>query len=641
MSETVDSDNPYLPVYLPEFDVSVGWAMCRNTMCKNFGIQYAGPAHTDETWLSDGRYEINPNTGKFKCGYCGNSFDLLSNRAIRVLARHFLSLSLPFATCPDSGCENYGYNFFEHYTERWGRDRRYRRKGKKEKDKHRVRCQKCPGKTKKGFSVGVPWFLDRSPEGATPQEVRDKKRRGFKTLRQVIRGAMYYRSIGMILEDFGFDADTYYVRLRRAGNRIRHYHAWRNARLLHPRFARQDTPVRVYTDTLRASLARFGKDTPGYVHLDIPVSVVDLPDDTTYYILAAHPGFLPEEFCQMDLEQLYRDVDVPEHLSPWACTFHPYYRPEQRDLESAKASLPQIGQGGWYTRSPYTELAHFLTVRKMLARFPLVYYYMDAHRAQSEATLTALAGDIRAGRCEIALCQKRTDEPSEAESREPRPSASREEVEAWFKERADRQWEMREGRWPVQGGEGKGGQAPANPMPEEQYRASQFSDARKGAKDVGGWAWLQFPPPGPRYKGGYSLWLTQRPDDTYEDVGRELLWSANVLRVDAAHSHLRDDVRALERATFKAEPGRSFKNSPRNPFNLMAELWIALFWRNYGPRRPPRHKLKKGEKPRLVPAATMGLAQSNEPQKPDLATIAWNFRLGFSEATRMSRWLKR
>ena len=55
MSEVVDSDNPYLPVDLPEFRMSVGWAMCRNTMCRNFGIQYAGPARGDGTWLSDGR----------------------------------------------------------------------------------------------------------------------------------------------------------------------------------------------------------------------------------------------------------------------------------------------------------------------------------------------------------------------------------------------------------------------------------------------------------------------------------------------------------------------------------------------------------------------------------------------------------
>ena len=71
MPEAVDSVNPYLPADLPEFGVSVGWAMCRNTMCRNFGIQYAVPAQTNETWLSDDRYEIKPETREFKRGHCG------------------------------------------------------------------------------------------------------------------------------------------------------------------------------------------------------------------------------------------------------------------------------------------------------------------------------------------------------------------------------------------------------------------------------------------------------------------------------------------------------------------------------------------------------------------------------------------
>ena len=52
---------------------------------------------------------------------------------------------------------------------------------------------------------------------------------------------------------------------------------------------------------------------------------------------------------------------------------------------------------------------------------------------------------------------------------------------------------------------------------------------------------LDFPPAGPRYVGGHALWLTQRPNVTYGAVGRELLWSANIMQVDRTHSHLRDD----------------------------------------------------------------------------------------------------
>ena len=204
-------------------------------------------------------------------------------------------------------------------------------------------------------------------------------------------------------------------------------------------------------------------------------------------------------------------------------------------------SLPDIGRGGWFARSPYMELAHFLTVRKMLSRFRKVYHYMDAQHVQSEAALTAFADDIRAGRCEIALYQRKRQGPSEDE-REPWPRAGSGDVEEWLKGRLDLQWQEREERWPVQGQDDDS--SAGGSMPEAQFRATEFAPARNGARDAGGWAWLDFPPPGPLYKGGYALWLTQRPEVTYEDVGRDLLWSANVLRVDSAHSHLRDDARA-------------------------------------------------------------------------------------------------
>lgn len=111
--------------------------------------------------------------------------------------------------------------------------------------------------------------------------------------------------------------------------------------------------------------------------------------------------------------------------------------------------------------------------------------------------------------------------------------------------------------------------------------------------------------------------------------------------MDRAHSHLRDDVRGLERATFRAEPGRSFRAAYRDPFAIMAELWIAMFWRNFGPRRPPRRALKPREQPRTTPAAALGPARSNEPRKPDLAHLAWNFRLGPDHAARMSKWFRK
>lgn len=100
-----NDENPYLPVRLPEFGVSVGWAMYRNAMCPNFGVQYAeGAPDGTGAIIEDGRCAIDPVGGYFRCGRCGLGFTLNSNRAIRVPAWHFLSLLIPFTarTCPEA-----------------------------------------------------------------------------------------------------------------------------------------------------------------------------------------------------------------------------------------------------------------------------------------------------------------------------------------------------------------------------------------------------------------------------------------------------------------------------------------------------------------------------------------------------------
>ena len=64
---------------------------------------------------------------------------------------------------------------------------------------------------------------------------------------------------------------------------------------------------------------------------------------------------------------------------------------------------PDIGKGRYFSISPYTELAHFLVVRKILSRFRKVYYVMDGSKTLYSAALTALTPDIREERAEIVL----------------------------------------------------------------------------------------------------------------------------------------------------------------------------------------------------------------------------------------------
>ena len=654
MAEDARVENPYRPVYLPEFDMSVGWAMCRNSLCPNFGIQYDGSAPDGPDEIQDGRYTIDPVTGNFRCEYCGLAFTLNSNRAIRTLARHFLSLSIPFDTCPNKGCENFGRNVFEHHPPGRHRDRPY---WVRDATKHRMSCRRCrklDGK-EQTFTVGSPLRITRN---------RATKRR----LRGIIRGAMYYRSLSMIIEDVQVSEDTYYTQLKDAGECLREYTAWRNAYLFQEKYAERDAPLCVYTDTLIVSLRRLG-EKPRYTQLRIPVSAIEIPEDRTYYILAAHAGFLPDKYCQTDHEKLGREVNCPPHESPWDCAEHPQRVDPSKSVEGQMESLPDIGRGGWFTVSPYTDLAHFLTIRKMLARFPKVHHYMDAELTQSAAALTAFADEVRAGRWQIALYQSNRERKKKkgakgkraiiTRSRWPKPGGKR---ESWLKANVDAQWKMRETRLKEKMEEEDLLSAP-DVEGTPQLVAKLFAEARDGANSPGGWAWLEHPPAGMRYDGGRCLWLTQRPDASYEEVGRELLWPSAILPVDRAHSHLRDDIRSFERASFRAKPGRSYRNANLDPFVLFAELWIAMLWRNFGPRHHPRYrdaalkeqdkieraqkrakgdkKKRKKSKPRPPPAWSMGLRRPKESGRPDLTALAWDFRVGIEEVVRMNAWLRR
>ncbi len=603
--------NPYLPARLPEFGRAVSWAICRNAMCANFGVPFGGAPRPDAGSISDDRLRIDLAGGRVHCRRCGQSFDLNSNLAIRRVARQFLQWSLPFADCPDPGCGNHGINVFESHAPDVPPSRRpYRRHGA-----GRARCGRCGA----AFSLGTPLRVHRGRrDGRTEAQAK-------AVMARVVRGAMDDRSVGRTLRAAGIGEDAYYTHLRSGGARLRDYLAWRNAELLRPRFARRRTPVRVYTDTMETSLWRWG-DVRRHQTLRIPVSVIDLPRERTYYIVGAHPGFLPlsrRAHGEMVGDLMRRGPREPRHASPWDGVEHPMRVDPLLAPEAQFQAQPDIGLHGLYMVAQYAELAHFLVVRKLLSRFPQVFHYMDGAKSQMGAALTALADEVRAGRWEIAAVQSADRRADPGTPRMYWPKAP----EMKLRSRLDRAWKERERRWAAKRGEG------ADLLrPDAGRDARLFRRAfRGGFSESGGWAWLEHPPPGRRFRGGRTLWLTQRPGSSYDRVGRELLWAASNLPVDRVHSHLRDDVRALKRSSFRAAPGRSYRDASKDPRNVLAELWIALLQRNFGPRRRAR-----GGAPR---AGAMGLTRRNEAPL-DIARLTWGFRLDFGHAERISGWLR-
>ena len=616
------------PVNLPEFGTKFSWAMCRNCMCDHFGIPYTGYLIPEGSRAAhDQRYRLDLN-GRMRCKYCKQSFEMRSNEALRHIARYFLSLSLPFADCPDDQCENHGHNVFENYIHKdslYTAKTRYSRAG----TDHRVTCTSC----RKTFSIGEPLRLSAN-------------RTLHKRLALIIDEALSQQSVTNILEklwkldlslsdksdrrEITIRPDAYYNHLHSIGRRLRDYHSWRNARLLEPRpdLDRQ-TPVRVYTDVMQVSLKQYG-DGPRHQLLNIIVSVLAL--ERTAFILAAHPAFIPETESIALLDMLSGiEFNRPGNQDPWDCLLHPGQIDIGNLPKAMKEGLPDLARGGYFVRSPYAEAAHFLVVQKMLCRFTKVYYYMDAARELFPSALCALAQPVRAGRVEVALFQhdKVLDTKVSRQSfRQYTDTAKKDFLQKAYKqvETNFRNQLRGQGQLSLLSGE------------ERQVRAVLFKHAFKGGYSKhGNWAWLRYPPHSRTYRNCRTLWLTRTPQKSFEEHGAALLFHSTLQPVDSLMNSMRQRTRALERAAFRARPGRSYLTSYYRLDPVLSELWLYLLHRNYW-LRPITDQT-------FIPGHALGLMTNREVQSVSRSVvehkfrdIVLTFRLGLSHARRMSKW---
>ncbi len=213
--------------------------MCLNPMCEHFGVFFGAD---DKPGNGASRYKvIKRNPVRLKCRGCGQSVTVRSHAALRAVARHFLSASLPFADCASAACPNHGSNAFEHLRRRTGAARApYRQHGP-----HTLICSACEeaGRKPEAFSTGVPVGLSNTRKVRTD-------------VRWIIGSVREHLPVTAVRGLFGIPVGNYYRRLFRLAGRIGDYLAWRNAFLLSPEFCRAHGggTARVYTDVLSVSL---------------------------------------------------------------------------------------------------------------------------------------------------------------------------------------------------------------------------------------------------------------------------------------------------------------------------------------------------------------------------------------------------
>ena len=629
------------PISIPELDrESITWAMCRNPMCRNFAVPYSPKKTSSEgTLTSEANYRIVSRAEQqLACRYCDQRFKLGSNEAIRPIARYFHSLSLPIATCPNPDCTNYGVNVFENLAPvGTKKDIKYRRhKGGVNKHGGKKRdaavCTIC----KKHVQLGESLYLSRD---------RETVRRCERMIEGVLLGVKKRRMIARHLMGISpadsklpvITSKKYYTHLYRCAIRMNSYHTWMNARLFMPSCKVDFTQMaRVSTDVISIPLRR-GGNVHRSRNLRIIVSVLALKD--TFYILAAHPFFLPLTFGPDPKEDFIdRRTGKPsrEFAHQWHCLEHPVHnRFKAKTPEDMLKNLADVSQFnvGCYIRSPYAEAAHFLVVEKMLRRFQRVCFYMDAAKEQRAAAMVALAPGILSRRIEVVMVQREhhSDKESDGDAADAFVKRPREGSDA-RKALLRKAWAETEERVQNVFGDREIKPTRRDPHPSDDRKAA---DAYKTAfltaiKRKGKWAWLDYPPPIGDERLSRSLWVTRMPDKTFDDA-EDPLFHASLQRVESSMNAMRDRLPAMSRAGVRAKPKRSYRGSYKRALPVSYGLFIYLLARNF---------TQLSEDQKLIPAIVLGLLSGRRAFPYHIDTV-FDFQLGLEHAETLTRWLRK
>ena len=657
-----DDLRAFEPILFQEIgpNVTFNANFCRNPMCLHFG-----PAPTAEAYRA--RYTVNavedrPYDRTYECNFCGMSWPLLSNRSLRAAYAWFKRQSIPFAACPTPDCVNEGVNVFEY---------RHRYRGDGGSRPHLARCS-CRSRTtgeaigRKGITLGEAIDLQGTDAGIARrlEEVfRSAPDRGG--LRDRIDNLLAYR-------DFSIGRSRYLRTYRALAPRMRDFHSYCNAGLLAEDFPERlarlfgeetgggkpdglrgspfNGVATLRSDTVEISLrkpkrsdASREKDRDRDRHHILRVLMTALRIDrshaadeergSTYFILAAHPfavlttnrkkaGWLPKTG---ELGAMFDDATLPvadrrhDHLFHEGTDHGGDARLERRESYMAG--------GGVFMRPDYGELAHFMVVRDLTARFRRVTLCMDGDRTAYANATAAFAEDLRAGcnegrlecrRAEIAVLQAQTQSRKGGVT-----AAEQDRICDRENERVAREWKDRIAARLEEDGDldlGKESRAART----AKAKVGLFRQVARGARSAnGGWGWRQRP----TQRGNRLLavlWLSQGPDrmGPPNKIVDEFLRRSSLQSVDAAIKGLRDTFSSGRRPESRAGGGITYYRSSRNARVVSCQIWLYCFFSNY---------LRLRVAPGKQRAGLLGLVRREDRRRFNIAKRL-QFRLGWDHA---------
>ncbi len=602
------------PIEFPEIGPGVKFNanFCRNPMCPNFG-----PAPDRGSYAR--RYEVEPVRGfladrRYVCRICGMRSRLLSNRSLRAAYVWFKSQSIPYDACRNEACGQYGVNVFEHSGcyESQARDR--------------ARCQEC----NRTFTLDSAKGLHRSLD--EPGRLERRLEDVFWHTYQGMGFRKGLREFEQRFRDARGDNPSHYLALRRnVGFRVRDYQNHSGAALmaqdclerLHRLFPREDgseepgpedSPFNgtatLRTDTVYGSLQkRTSAYRPRSCQLPVLVTALRLHKPPGMFVLAAHPCAVFGDLLPEDPAQAMTDGGLPVAERRFDHLYH--FGTDHGETALRANRYSYLSAQALFMREEYAELAHFMVLRELTARFDRVTLSLDGKHTAYRSAAAVFAGDMRTPvaakkrdgggekgdgggeekrdvrRAEIAVVQIQTRDAAKKSVGTPMPEWESET------ERVAAAW--RDGIGAELEKDGLDLLGDRDTQRRDRAKAELFVKAMHGGwSERGSWAWRERK--GRDERRLAVLWLSQGPDRDWppcEEV-EAFLALASPQSVDTAIGALRERAQALIRPGTRAEQGLSFNKSMVSAEHASFQIWVARFTLNYA---RARDNLIRGKQP--------------------------------------------
>ena len=304
--------------------------------------------------------------------------------------------------------------------------------------------------------------------------------------------------------------------------------------------------------------------------------------------------------------------------------------------------MPLLGVGGYLMDDFYAYMGHFLVLRKLLARVPLVQFYMDGESSLYNAALSAFSDRIKSNSCDVVVRKMEKDKKGK-QSRTPelldkRNQRARDQAKRAYEKAnpgstsPNNDGELRRfllteemkavNRAIKENSIGKNGLLFPEPLARIYKTSINF------ANSTGKVYWVNNQLPNKHNSNTRMLWLTRTAKRSNTDYELNLYLNGLIFYVDNVFSALRQRSSLGARPRSTATGHKSYNRNPELPSNLIGDFTINVaFWNFF---------LKYRSEPKETIAYAHGLV--TKPGSPKISTV-FQDRYTFVNAQRISKWL--